>query len=67
MTAVGQREIYEKELHKLYLPSIIRVLKIKVDEIGKHAARMEEMKYSYKCVVRKPEGMRPFRGPKPRW
>jgi hypothetical protein len=59
--------MYDKELHNLYPSNNIRAITIKVDKIGNHVARMEEMRYSYKCVVRKPGCKRPFRGLKPRW
>jgi hypothetical protein len=46
MTAGGQREMYDKELHNLYPSNIIRAITIKVDKIGNYVARMEEMIYS---------------------
>jgi hypothetical protein len=54
----GWRKLHNEELHNLYSsPSIIRMIQIKEDEMGR----------ACRTLVGKPEGMRPLGRPRRRW
>jgi hypothetical protein len=53
--------LHNKELYALYSsPNIIRVIKSMRLRLARHVARMGERKGTYRALVVKPEGMRPF-------
>jgi hypothetical protein len=55
------RRLHNKELYALYSsPNIIRVIKSRRLRGAGHVARMEERRGSYRALVGKPEGRRPF-------
>jgi hypothetical protein len=60
----GWRTSHNEELHNLHSPpNIIRVIKSRTMGWTVLAAHMGEMRNTYKCSVRKPEGKRPFGKP----
>jgi hypothetical protein len=64
----GWRKLHYEELHNLYSSSnIIRVIKSGRMKWAGHVAYMEAMRNSYKILVGKPEGKRPFGRMKLKW
>jgi hypothetical protein len=64
----GWRKLYNEELHNLYsLPSVIRMIKSKEDEITGYVAQMGAKSNAYRILVGKPEGKRPLGRPRCRW
>jgi len=56
----GWKRVHNKELHNFYAPpNIIRMIKVRKIRGAGHAARMLEMRNSYKILVEEPEGKRP--------
>jgi hypothetical protein len=61
------RKLHNEKLHDLYsLPSIIRIIKMRMSWVG-HVARMGEKRLTYRLLVGKPEGRRPLGRPRCRW
>jgi hypothetical protein len=60
------RKLHNEELHNLYAPNIIRIIKSRRIRWAGHVARMGEMN-TYRILVRKPEGTRPPGRPKGSW
>ena len=59
------RKLHNEELNDLYCSSnIVRVIKSRGMRWVGHVARMEERRGSYRVLVGKPEGKRPFRRPR---
>jgi hypothetical protein len=57
----GWRQLHNEELRDLYSsPSIIRIIKLRKDEMGGHVARMREKRNAYRLLVGKSEGKRPL-------
>jgi hypothetical protein len=62
------RRLRNKELHNMYAsPKIIRVMKSRMMRWVRHVARMGNMRNTFKTLVGKPEGKRPFGKPRRRW
>jgi hypothetical protein len=57
------RKLHNEELHDLYSPSIIRIIKTRRMRWVGHVARMGEKRNVYKLLVGKPEGKRPLGRP----
>jgi hypothetical protein len=61
-------KMHNEELHNLYSsPNIVRMIKSRMVRWARHVARMEELRYSYKVLVKKTETKRPFRKTVRRW
>jgi hypothetical protein len=56
-----------KELHALYSPNIIRVIKSNKLRLAGHVAHMGERRGAYKVLMRKPERRRPLRKFRRKW
>jgi hypothetical protein len=54
------RKLHNEELHDLYLPNIVRVLKSRRMRWAEHVARMGKERGMYRVLVGKPEGKRPL-------
>jgi hypothetical protein len=64
----GWRKPHNEGLHNLYSsPSLIRITKVKEDEIGRALAGMGEKRNACMILVGKPEGKRPLGIPTCRW
>jgi hypothetical protein len=62
------RRLHNKELYAVYSSqNIIRVMKSRRLRWTGHVARMGERRGSYRALVEKPEGRRPFGRPRRRW
>jgi hypothetical protein len=62
------RKLHIGELHNLYSsPDIIRQIKSRRMRWAGHVACMGEGRNVYRVLVGKPEGKRPFEGPRRRW
>ena len=62
------RKLHNAELHALYSsPNIIRSLKSRRLRWPGHVARMEQSRNSYRVLMGKPEGKRPFGKIRRRW
>jgi hypothetical protein len=59
------RKIHNEELHDLYSPNIIQV--IKKNEIAGHAARVGDRRGTYRILVGRPEGKTAIGRPRTRW
>jgi hypothetical protein len=58
------KRVYNEELHNLYAsPNTTTVIGSRRMKWAGHIACMEEMKNSYKVLIRKPEGKRQLRRP----
>jgi hypothetical protein len=56
----GWRKEHNEELHDLYsLPSIIRIIKLRMRRVGQ-VARMGEKRNVYRLLLGKPDGKRPI-------
>jgi hypothetical protein len=53
------RKLYNEELHDLYLPTIVQLIKSRRMRWTGHLARMGEGRGVYRVLVGKPEGKRP--------
>jgi hypothetical protein len=63
----GWKRLQNDKLHNLYAsPNVVSVIKSKRIKWVGHAAHMGQMN-TYKILVRKPEGKRPFRRHRYRW
>jgi hypothetical protein len=60
-------KLHIDELHDLYSPTIVRVIKSRKMRRAGHIARMGEERELYRVLVGKPEGKRPLRRPRHRW
>jgi hypothetical protein len=61
-------KLHTEELNVLYfLPSIVRVIKLKRMRWVGHVARMGESRVVYEVLVGKPEGVKPLGRPRRRW
>jgi hypothetical protein len=64
----GWRRLHNEELHNLYtLQNIIRVITSRSMRWAGHVARMEEMRSTYKILVRQREEKRPLGRHSRRW
>jgi hypothetical protein len=63
----GWRKLHNEELHNLYLPSIIRLIKSRRMRWVGHVARMGEKRNMYRLLVGKPEVKGPLGRPRRRW
>jgi hypothetical protein len=63
----GWRKLRNEELHNLYSPSIIIIIKSRRMRWAGHVARMGEKRNVYSLLVGKPEGKRPLGRPRCRW
>jgi hypothetical protein len=61
------RKLHNEELHKLYSPNIIRMIKSKRMRLAGHVARMGEKRNACRIFVGKPEGKTPLGRPTCRW
>jgi hypothetical protein len=62
------RELHNEELHNLYTsPSIIRIIRVKEDEMGRASSTNGEKKNTYTILLGKPEGKRPLERPRRKW
>jgi hypothetical protein len=62
------RKMHNEELHNLYSsPSIIRMIKVKEDEMGRACSTHEAKRNAYRILVEKPEGKRPLERLRYRW
>jgi hypothetical protein len=62
------RKAHYEELRNLYFsPNIIRMIKSRRMRWEGHVARMGEKRNAYRILMRKSEGKRPLRRPRPRW
>ena len=62
------RKLHNKKLNDLYSSSSnMRVIKSRRTRQAGHVARVGESRSLYRVLVRKPEGKRPFGGPRRRW
>jgi hypothetical protein len=56
----GWRRLHNEDLHNLYAsPNVIRVIKLRRMRLAEHVARMGEIRYAYRVLIRKPEGKIP--------
>ena len=53
------RRLHNEELHRLYSPNIVRVIKSRRLRWARHVARMEEGRSAFKILTGKPTGKRP--------
>jgi hypothetical protein len=66
--AGGWRRLHNEELHNLYAsPNIIRVIKSRRMTWAGHVAHLREIRSTYKILIGKPEGKRPFGRPRRSW
>jgi hypothetical protein len=62
------RKLHNEELNDLYsLPSIIKIIKLRMMRCVGHVARMGEKRNAYRSLVGKPEGKRPLGRLRRRW
>jgi hypothetical protein len=61
------RKLHNEELHNLYSPNIVRVIKSRRMRWAVHVARMGKERCVYRVLVGKPEGKRPLGRPRLRW
>jgi hypothetical protein len=61
------RKLHKEELHNLYSPSIIRIIKSRWMRWAGNLARMGEKRNVYRLLVGKPEGKRLLGSPRCRW
>jgi hypothetical protein len=64
---VTGRKLHNEQLHDLYSPNIVRVIKSRRMRWAGHVARMGEGRGVYRVLVRKPEGKRLLGRPRRRW
>jgi hypothetical protein len=59
------RKLHNEELSDLYcLPSILRLIEVRIMRWAEHVARMGEKKGIYRILVGKPEGKKPLGRPR---
>jgi hypothetical protein len=64
----GWRKLHNEELHNLYSsPSIIRIVKIKDDVIGRACSTNGVKINAFRILAEKPEGKRQLERPRRRW
>jgi hypothetical protein len=64
----GWRTLHNEELHNMYAsPNIVKVMKSRRMRWERNVACMVEMRNAYKILIRKPEGLRPFKRPRHGW
>jgi hypothetical protein len=61
------RKLHKEELHNLYSPNLIRMIKSRRMKWAGHVAGMGEKRNAYRILVGKPEGKRPLRRPRRKW
>jgi hypothetical protein len=62
------RKLHNDELHNLYSsPSIIRMMKSRMDKMGRACSTNVESRNAYRILVGKSEGRRPLGRPRHRW
>ena len=61
------RKLLFQEIHGLYSPIIIRVIKLRYIICAVYVARIGKRRDAYRVMVRKPEGKRPLGRPRRRW
>jgi hypothetical protein len=61
------RKLHNDELHSLYSPNIVRVIKTRRMRWVGHVACMEEGRGVYRVLAGRPEGKRPLGRPRHRW
>jgi hypothetical protein len=61
------RKLHNDEIHNLYSPNIVRVIKSRMMRWTEHVARMGEGRGVYRALVGGPEGKRPLGRPRRRW
>jgi hypothetical protein len=66
--AGGWRKLHNEEFHNLYAsPDVINVIKSRRMRWAGHVALMIEMRNTYRILIGKPEGKRPFGRHRSRW
>jgi hypothetical protein len=66
--AIGYwRRLHNEELHDMYSPNVIRLIKSRRMRWARHVAHMGERIGACRVVVGKPEGERPLRIPTRKW
>jgi hypothetical protein len=61
------RKLHNEELHNLYSPNMIRMIKLRRMRWTGHVARMGEKRNAYRLLVGKSEERRPLGRPRRRW
>ena len=61
------RRLHNEELHNLYSPNVIRLIKLRRMRWAGHVAHMGERIGAYRVVVGKTEGEIPLRRPTRKW
>ena len=61
------RKLHNEELHDLYSPNIVRLIKSRRMRWAGHVARMGEWRGVYRVLVGEPEGKRPLGRPRRGW
>jgi hypothetical protein len=61
------RKLHNEELNDLYLPNIVRVVKLRRMGWAGHVARMGEDRGVHRVLVGKPEGKMTLGRPRRRW
>jgi hypothetical protein len=61
------RKLHNEELHNLYSPNILPVIKSRRMGWAGHVASLGEGRGVYRVLVGKPEGRRPLGRPRHRW
>jgi hypothetical protein len=64
---VGWGKVYNEEVHTFHLSPNLRMTKSRKMRWAGHAAPRGEIRNSYKSLVGKPDGKKPFERPKRGW